>query len=48
MNAQVEQRAMALGGKITFLTPAEGKQSVADDYRRAWELWRREIAAAER
>jgi ribulose-5-phosphate 4-epimerase/fuculose-1-phosphate aldolase len=44
MNAQVQQRAMALGGKITWLTPEEGKQSVADDYRRAWELWRREAA----
>lgn len=44
MNAQVQQRAMALGGKITYLTQEEGKQSVADDYRRAWELWRREAA----
>lgn len=44
MNAQVQQRAIALGGKITYLTPEEGKQSVADDYRRAWELWRREAA----
>jgi ribulose-5-phosphate 4-epimerase/fuculose-1-phosphate aldolase len=41
VNARVEQQAIALGGKITWLTPEEGKQSVADDYRRAWELWRR-------
>jgi HCOMODA/2-hydroxy-3-carboxy-muconic semialdehyde decarboxylase len=40
-NARVQQQAIALGGKITYLTPEEGKQSVADDYRRAWELWRR-------
>ena len=39
-NARVQQQAIALGGKITYLTPEEGKQSVADDYRRAWELWR--------
>jgi len=44
MNAQAQQRAMALGGKTTYLTPEEGKQSVADDYRRAWELWRRKAA----
>jgi ribulose-5-phosphate 4-epimerase/fuculose-1-phosphate aldolase len=44
INAQVQQRAMALGGKITYLTPEEGKQSVADDYRRAWELWRLQLS----
>jgi len=41
-NARVQQQAIALGGKITYLTPEEGKISVADDYRRAWELWRRQ------
>jgi ribulose-5-phosphate 4-epimerase/fuculose-1-phosphate aldolase len=41
LNARVQQQAIALGGKITYLTAEEGKQSVADDYRRAWELWRR-------
>jgi ribulose-5-phosphate 4-epimerase/fuculose-1-phosphate aldolase len=41
-NARVQQQAIALGGKINYLSPEEGKQSVADDYRRAWELWRRE------
>jgi ribulose-5-phosphate 4-epimerase/fuculose-1-phosphate aldolase len=41
INARVQQQAIALGGKITYLTPEEGKLSVADDYRRAWELWRR-------
>jgi ribulose-5-phosphate 4-epimerase/fuculose-1-phosphate aldolase len=42
LNARVQQQAVALGGKITYLTPEEGKISVADDYRRAWELWRRQ------
>jgi HCOMODA/2-hydroxy-3-carboxy-muconic semialdehyde decarboxylase len=41
-DARVQQQAIALGGKITYLTPEEGRQSVADDYRRAWELWRRQ------
>jgi ribulose-5-phosphate 4-epimerase/fuculose-1-phosphate aldolase len=41
MNARVQQQTIALGGKITYLTAEEGRQSVADDYRRAWELWRR-------
>jgi ribulose-5-phosphate 4-epimerase/fuculose-1-phosphate aldolase len=44
LNARVQQQAIALGGKITYVTPEEGKQTVADDYRRAWELWRRQAA----
>jgi ribulose-5-phosphate 4-epimerase/fuculose-1-phosphate aldolase len=42
MNARVQAQAMALSKNITYLTPEEGKVSVADDYRRAWELWRRQ------
>jgi ribulose-5-phosphate 4-epimerase/fuculose-1-phosphate aldolase len=42
MNARVQAQAMAFSRNITYLTPEEGKQSVADDYRRAWELWRRQ------
>lgn len=50
MNARVEQQTIALGGAlggkaITYVTPEEGKLSVADDYRRGWELWRREALA---
>jgi ribulose-5-phosphate 4-epimerase/fuculose-1-phosphate aldolase len=44
-NARIQQQALALGGKVTYLTPEEGKQSVADDYRRAWELWSRQAAS---
>jgi ribulose-5-phosphate 4-epimerase/fuculose-1-phosphate aldolase len=44
-NARVQQQAVALGGKITYLTPEEGRQSVADDYRRAWELWRHQATS---
>ena len=42
MNARVQAQAMALSKNVTYLTPEEGKLSVADDYRRAWELWRRQ------
>jgi ribulose-5-phosphate 4-epimerase/fuculose-1-phosphate aldolase len=42
MNARVQTEAMALSKNVTYLTPEEGKISVADDYRRAWELWRRQ------
>lgn len=41
LNARVQAQAMALSKHVTYLTPEEGKLSVADDYRRAWELWRR-------
>jgi ribulose-5-phosphate 4-epimerase/fuculose-1-phosphate aldolase len=46
LNARVQQQAIALGGKITYVTPGEGKQTVADDYKRAWELWRRQADAS--
>jgi HCOMODA/2-hydroxy-3-carboxy-muconic semialdehyde decarboxylase len=45
MNARVQAQAMALSKNVTYLTPEEGKISVADDYRRAWELWRRQVMA---
>ena len=41
MNARVQYQAMSMSKTVTYLTPEEGKQSVADDYRRAWDLWRR-------
>ncbi len=45
MNARVQAQAMALSKNVTYLTAEEGKISVADDYRRAWELWRRQAMA---
>jgi ribulose-5-phosphate 4-epimerase/fuculose-1-phosphate aldolase len=42
MNARVQAQAMALSKNVTYLTPEEGRISVADDYQRAWELWRRQ------
>jgi len=46
LNARIQAQAMALSKNVTYLTPEEGKLSVADDYRRAWELWRRKAMAA--
>jgi ribulose-5-phosphate 4-epimerase/fuculose-1-phosphate aldolase len=40
INAREQMQAIALGGKVTYLDPEEGKQSVVEGYRRAWELWR--------
>ncbi len=45
LNARVQAQAMSLSKHVTYLTPEEGKLSVADDYRRAWELWRRKGGA---
>ncbi|HLK49755.1 MAG TPA: class II aldolase/adducin family protein [Bryobacteraceae bacterium] len=39
-NARVQQSAMALGGKLTYLSPEEAKRSSAQDgYERAWSLF---------
>lgn len=40
LNARLQAQAMTLSKNVTYLTPEEGRLSVADDYRRAWELWR--------
>ncbi len=41
LNARLQAQAMALGGKITYLEPEEGRKAVLDEYRRGWEMWRR-------
>jgi ribulose-5-phosphate 4-epimerase/fuculose-1-phosphate aldolase len=45
VNARLQAQAMALGGKVTYVDPQEGRQSNADGYRRAWELWKRKAMA---
>ena len=46
LNARVQQQTIALGGKtVTYVSPEEGKQTVADDYKRGWDLWRRQALA---
>jgi HCOMODA/2-hydroxy-3-carboxy-muconic semialdehyde decarboxylase len=47
VNARVQLQAMALGGPVTYLDPAEA-QKVLDSgenrsYERPWELWKREV-----
>ena len=48
VNARVQLQAMALGGPVTYLDPAEA-QKVMDSgenrsYERPWELWKRQVA----
>ena len=44
LNAQLQMEAIALGGKIEYLSPEESRKSGApDDYRRAWSDWKRKI-----
>jgi ribulose-5-phosphate 4-epimerase/fuculose-1-phosphate aldolase len=41
INARVQAQAAALGGKITYIDPAEAKKYYAPNkYDRAWELWK--------
>jgi HCOMODA/2-hydroxy-3-carboxy-muconic semialdehyde decarboxylase len=44
VNARVQSEAMALGGRITYLSDGEVKQrSGASEYTRAWELWKSQL-----
>jgi ribulose-5-phosphate 4-epimerase/fuculose-1-phosphate aldolase len=48
-NARIQLQAMALGGPVTYLDPAEAK-AVMDSgenrsYERAWELWKQKVQA---
>jgi HCOMODA/2-hydroxy-3-carboxy-muconic semialdehyde decarboxylase len=46
MNARIQIQTAALGGKATYVDPAEAKlrMSDANEYARAWDLWKRKIA----
>ena len=46
INARVQMQTVALGGKATYVDPAEAKLRTADpnEYARAWELWRRKLS----
>jgi HCOMODA/2-hydroxy-3-carboxy-muconic semialdehyde decarboxylase len=45
VNARVQAQALALGEDITYLSDGEVQQrSGNDNYSRAWELWKREVA----
>lgn len=44
LNARIQAQAMALGGRITYLSEAEVKRrSGSNEYGRAWELWKQEM-----
>lgn len=46
INAKFQAQAIALGGNITFLDPEEvRKVETWQDYKRAWELWKRKALA---
>ena len=46
LNARVQIQTIALGGKATYVDPAEAKLRMTDpnEYARAWELWKRKAA----
>ena len=44
LNARLQMQAIALGGKVEYLSPEESRKSGApDDYRRAWSDWKRKV-----
>jgi ribulose-5-phosphate 4-epimerase/fuculose-1-phosphate aldolase len=44
LNARIQAQAMALGERITYLSDGEVKRrSGANEYTRAWELWKQEV-----
>lgn len=49
INAQLQMQAIALGGKVEYLSPEESRKSgVPDDYERAWSNWKRQLASPSR
>jgi len=46
-NARIQLQAMALGGPVAYLDPAEAQQVIESgenrSYERAWELWKRKV-----
>jgi HCOMODA/2-hydroxy-3-carboxy-muconic semialdehyde decarboxylase len=46
VNARAQAQAIALGGKITYVEADEAKlrMSDANEYARAWDLWKRKVA----
>ena len=44
-DARIQVQTAALGGRATYIDPAEAKLRIADpnEYSRAWDLWKREL-----
>jgi ribulose-5-phosphate 4-epimerase/fuculose-1-phosphate aldolase len=48
LNAQLQMQAIALGGKVEYLSPEESiKSGAPDDYQRAWSLWKRKVSSTQ-
>jgi HCOMODA/2-hydroxy-3-carboxy-muconic semialdehyde decarboxylase len=45
-NARIQIQTMAIGGKATYVDPAEARLRMADpnEYARAWDLWKRKVS----
>ena len=46
INATLQAQAVALGGSVNYLDPAEAREEIPDNYQRAWELWKRQVQEA--
>jgi hypothetical protein len=46
LNARIQIQTATLGGKATYVDPAEARlrMSDANEYARAWELWKRKVS----
>ena len=44
-NARIQIQTMAIGGKATYVDPAEARLRMTDpnEYARAWDLWKRKV-----
>jgi HCOMODA/2-hydroxy-3-carboxy-muconic semialdehyde decarboxylase len=45
LNARIQLQATALGGRTTYVDPAEAQLRMADpnEYTRAWDLWKLDV-----
>ncbi len=48
LNARIQLQTTSLGGKATYIDPAEAQLRIADpnEYTRAWDLWKLEVGSA--
>lgn len=47
VNARVQAQAMAMGTKVEYLSEGEvTKRGAADEFQRAWDLWKRQVTQA--
>jgi ribulose-5-phosphate 4-epimerase/fuculose-1-phosphate aldolase len=47
LDARLQEQALLLGGKVTYFEPEEAKKTAPQDgFERAWDVWKRKVAAA--